>query len=475
MHYMANRSNIQLTEKHMHVLDYAYAYYAKKKVGPLYHSIAKNTGLSQTELERIFPEGLNSIYTWVGIPVQSAQNPCKPVVVLSVENPRDVYLDYSATTPLRGEVVECLRKFYGDPELYGNPSSSHQRGRNAHNLISQAREKLGECLGVAPESLVFTGSASEANNLAVKGIAFKHLRKGTAKRHIITSNIEHHSILETMHFLQTLGFKVTFLEVTKDGIITPEQVKGALTPETILVSIMAVNNEIGAINPVTEIGAVCRNAGVPFMVDAVQAFGKIPIKPIDMGIDLLSISGHKIYAPKGVGALYIGKGVELTPLIHGGEQEHGLRAGTENVGSIHALGIAAQLAHQLREKETERITSLRDYFLGELQRVERDFIVMGDPARRVPHITNVGFAGIDSGALLLSLNNIGVYLSTGSACTAGKSEASHVIKALGVNTKKYGTVRFSFGIKTMSEDIDYLIRYLPKILVKLRDLHRNTA
>lgn len=467
--HMAKREKIAITDKHWKVLQYAYTYHAQKKVGPLYSSIYKNTDITQAEVERLFPKGLHSVYTWIGIPVESAQNPCKPAAVVQVDHPREVYLDYTATTPLGDDVNACLQEF-NNGTFFGNPSSSHNVGKSAYHLIYNARRTIAHCLEVAPESIFFTSGGTESNNLAIKGIAFNYLVNGNTKKHIISSKIEHDSVLNTLRFLESLGFEVTYLDVNKEGNIDPEVVRKNIKKDTILVCIMAVNNEIGNVNSLYEIGQICQHLAIPFVVDAVQAFGKIPLKPIDMGIDVMSITGHKIYAPKGIGALYVRQGLPLTPLLHGGEQENHLRAGTENVGNIHAFSIAAKLACEKMESENSRLTKLQDYFLTELKRVERGFITIGNFENKIPQIINIGFQGIDSGSLLLSLNNIGVYVSSGSACSAWTNKASHVINALGVNTDKYGTVRFSLGMNTVKEDIDYLIYYLPQILVKLRSL-----
>jgi cysteine desulfurase len=244
-------------------------------------------------------------------------------------------------------------------------------------------------------------------------------------------------------------------------------VQDHLRPDTILVTVMAANNEIGVINPIGEIGRICQAAGVPFMVDAIQAFGKMPLRPKEMGISLMSMSGHKIYAPKGVGALYINEGISLSPLIRGGGQEFGLRAGTENVGSIMAFGRAARLIEREMEAENERQLALRDFFLAELRKISLDFIVNGSLEDRLSNNLNIGFPGVDSGSLLLSLNQIGVYVSAGSACSAGSRDVSHVIRALGVDTDYYGVIRFSFGLQTSKEDLIYLFKYLPEILNQL--------
>jgi cysteine desulfurase len=317
---------------------------------------------------------------------------------------------------------------------------------------------------VNPAEIIFTGCGSEANNLALKGIAFQHLEK---KGHIISSKVEHPSILRTLDFLQKIGFEVTYLDVNEEGRVLPQAVQAHLRKNTILVALMAANNEIGVINPVGEIGRICQKAGVPLMVDAIQAFGKIPLAPKEMGISILTMSGHKIYAPKGVGAVYIDEGISLIPLIHGGGQEFGLRSGTENVSSILAFGQAAKLSHREMVQENKRLFDLRKFFLSELRQIVPNFVVNGSLQDRLANNLNIGFPHVDSGSLLLSLNQIGIYVSAGSACSAGSREASHVIKALGIDTNHYGIIRFSFGLQTSEEDLEYLFRYLPKILSQL--------
>jgi cysteine desulfurase len=457
--HMARINQAVLTEEHFPVLEFAYEYY--RKHGPLYRNIQRNTEVSRKDLDRLFPHGIDSVYAWLGIPVQSTERGCKPSVNIPVSNRRDVYLDYNATTPLRKEVLQSLKEFNEKKFSFGNPGSSTRLGKEAYDLVWCARRQVAACMDVKPENIVFTGSGSEANNLAIKGIAFQYLNK---KAHIISTAIEHSSVINSLRYLQRIGIDVTFLDVAPDGRVSPDDVRRALRQETILVSVMAANNEIGTINPLAEIGAVCRAAGVPFMVDAVQAFGKMVLKPKDLGISLLSLSGHKIYAPKGIGALFVDDSLSLEPLVHGGEQEFGLRAGTENVGGIVALGKAARLAHAEMEKENTRLLKLRTYFLEMLQRIVPDCIVNGSLEKRLPNTLSIGFPGVDSGSLLLSLNEIGVYVSSGSACSAGSSDISHVIQAIGVDTGRYGVLRFSFGLKTIQEDLDYLFRYLPAIL-----------
>lgn len=461
---MSKISDTALTDKHLKVLEYAQLYYEQHKVGPLYQNIKKHTGVSREEIDLLFPHGINSVYTWVGIPIHSTDNPCKPLANVTVDDFRRVYLDYNATTPLRKEIIESLATHFENPLSFGNPSSSTTLGKKAYDLVYLARAEIARGLKVKPEEIIFTGCGSEANNLALKGIAFQHLEK---KGHLISSAIEHPSVLRTLEFLQKLGFEVTYLAVDQEGRVSPQAVADHLRQDTILVSIMAANNEIGIINPISEIGLICQNAGIPLMVDAIQAFGKIPLAPKEMGISLLSMSGHKIYAPKGIGALYVDKGISLTPLIHGGGQELGLRAGTENVSAIIAFGKAASLAQREMEQENRRLQELRDFFLTQLRQTVPNFIVNGSLEGRLNNNLSIGFPGVDSGSLLLSLNQIGIYVSAGSACSAGSKDVSHVLRAIGVDTDYYGVVRFSFGLQTTQEDLEYMFKYLPEILNQL--------
>ena len=464
---MSRLNNTTVTDEHLAVLEYAYEYYGKHQVGPLYQNLNKNTGASRQDIDRLFPHGLNSVYSWVKIPIHSTNNPCKPAPLFDVEDYREVYLDHNGTTCQRKEVNEVLAEYNEGHLGFGNPSSSTYLGKQAYDLLDFARNQIADCLKVKSKEIVFTSGGSEANNTAIKGIAFHHLNH---KGHIITNKIEHPSVLNTARFLEEIGFDVTYLDVDRKGFVSSESVKEHLRKDTVLVSIMAANNEIGTINPIEEIGQICRKAGVPYMVDAVQAFGRIALLPKEMGISLLSISGHKIYGPKGIGVLYVDEELpfSIVPLIHGGSQEQGVRAGTENMGSIAAFGKASQLICSEMEQENKRLLELRDYFLRELQMVEPDFIVNGSLEKRLPHNLSIGFPGIDSGALLLGLNHIGIYVSSGSACSAGSSEASHVLKAIGADTGNYGTVRFSFGLRTDKDGLSYMFKYLPSILEKLR-------
>ncbi|HEX3043486.1 MAG TPA: cysteine desulfurase family protein [Bacillota bacterium] len=380
---------------------------------------------------------------------------------IKVDEFREVYLDHNATTYIRPEVAKKLNDYHNGKWGYANPSSSIMQGNEAYEMLLDARKRIANCLSVNPTTICFTGSGSEANNLAIKGIAFEHLAQ---KGHLITSKVEHASVLEVMNYLETLGFSVTYLDVDHDGMVAPEAVQLAILQDTLLVSIMAANNEIGTINPITEIGQICRKRNIPFMVDAIQAFGKIPLNPKEMGISLLSFSGHKIYAPKGIGGLYVEQGLHLVPQIHGGGQESGLRSGTENVGAIIALGQAAELAHAEMETETKRLLELREFFLAELQKIEPDFTIHGSLDHRLPGNLNIGFPGVDSGALLRSLNRIGISVSTGSACSSKRLKTSHVLAAVGADTENYAAIRFGFGLETTREDLEYLFRYLPRVL-----------
>ncbi|CAK0763024.1 cysteine desulfurase [Gammaproteobacteria bacterium] len=466
---MARRANIVLTDGHWRVLEYAHTYYARNQVGPLYRNIERYTGVTQDTVERMFPHGLQSVYHWVDIPIQITHEiPCKPIANIKASDYREVFLDHNATTYLRKEVSDAMRKFLDKPLNFANPSSSSTPAKKIHHILEKARFQVAHCLGVHHTEIIFTGSGSEAINLAIKGIAFRHL---SHPGHLITSVTEHSAVLQTIRFLEGLGFNATYLEVDREGIVSAQSVREAIRPDTQLVSIMAANNEIGVINPIAEIGAICRAIGVPLMVDAVQAFGKIPLHPRDWGVSLLALSGHKIYAPKGVGALYVAANLPVIPLIHGGEQEDGRRAGTENVMGILGLGLAAKLAHRELTREAKRLACLRNQMLTRLQEIEPKMIVNGSLFHRLPNNLNVGFPGIDSGSLLLSLNQIGISVSVGSACHSGGTETSHVIRALGVDTDHHGIVRFSLGLHTTEADLDYFFRYLPSILSDLRASH----
>ncbi len=378
---------------------------------------------------------------------------------------REVYLDHNATTYLREEVVNLLVGYYKGNFGFANPSSKTKQGEKAKGLINSARNDIANALSAKSNEIIFTGSGSEANNMAIKGLAFKHLNNGG---NIVTSKIEHPSVLSTLNYLESKGFSVTYLDVGKDGLVLADSVLKAIKKDTFLVSIMAVNNEIGTINPIKEIGQICRERGITFHVDAIQGFGKIPLNPGELGVSMLSISGHKIYAPKGIGALYVNSDISLDPLIHGGGQEHSLRSGTENVGHIIAFGLAAKLANNEMIKEQSRLSDLQDYFLSGIRKIEPDAIINGSLEHRVSNNLSIGFPGVISATLIINLNRAGISVSAMSACKSGWIKNSHVLKAIGSDTDNYGTLRFSFGLKTEKKDLDYLFRVLKDILRKAK-------
>lgn len=461
VYHMAKSTDTQLTDRHMNVLEYAWHYYRNNSIGPLYQNILRNTGVNKTELADIFPHGLNSVFSWIGIPIQGKDNGCKAMVSLQVENLKEVYFDHNATTPLRPEVSAAMIDFLQDPRSYGNASSAYDVGSIAYDVIEQARRKVAACLGATPQEIIFVGSGSEANNLAIKGL-FDHRPKGGG--HLITTCVEHPSMLQVGQHLETQGHNVTYLPVRLDGTLSLDEVRRAIRPDTIAVSIMAANNEIGTIFPLREIGEICRQHSVPLVVDAIQALGKIPLSPKELGISVMTMSGHKIGAPKGVGAMFVDQSLELVPQIHGGSQESGLRAGTENVLGIHAMGLASELAVREVQSLSRHLLELREYFLGKLEKLAPDAIVNGAMENRLPNNLSIGFPGIDSGSILLSLNQIGIFVSAGSACSAGNDKHSHVLEAIGLDASKYGTVRFSFGRTTTREDLDYLFEHFPAVL-----------
>lgn len=375
-----------------------------------------------------------------------------------------IYLDYAATTPVHPEVVEAMLPYF--TEHYGNPSSIHQFGQQAKAAMQDARAKVAGLIGAREEEIVFTGGGSEADNMAIKGVAWANREKG---RHIITSTIEHHAVLETLHFLERQGFRVTYLPVDGEGMVDPDAVRNAITDETILISIMHANNEVGTIQPIAEIGAIARERDVLFHTDAVQTVGHLPINVKNQNIDMLSASAHKLYGPKGVGILYVRKGVRLTPLIHGGEQERRRRASTENIPGIVGFGKAAEIAQAEMVKEGERITALRDRLIeGLLERID-DISLNGHRTQRLPNNVNVSIRYVEGESMLLNLDMEGIAASTGSACSSGTLEPSHVLLALGRSHEEaHGSLRMSLGRYNTDEDIDRVLDVLPAIVKKLR-------
>jgi len=377
-----------------------------------------------------------------------------------------IYLDNAATTAVAPEVLEAMLPYF--TTVYGNPSSIHATGREAHKAVDQARRQVAAAIGAQPQEIYFTAGGSESDNWAIKGTAFAKQSKGN---HIITTAIEHHAVLHTCAWLEKHGFEVTYLPVDSDGLVNPADVEKAITDKTILISIMMANNEIGTIEPIKEIGQIARAHKILFHTDAVQAVGAIPVDVNDLGVDMLSMSGHKFHGPKGIGALYIRKGVRIDTLIHGGAQERGLRAGTENLPGIVGIGKAIELATAHLEENAQRMTALRDKLIdGIMERVE-DVRLNGHRTRRLPNNCNVSIRYIEGEAMLLRLDLAGIAASSGSACTSGSLDPSHVLLAIGLPHEiAHGSLRMTLGADTTEEDIDQVLDTLPGIVKNLRDM-----
>lgn len=375
-----------------------------------------------------------------------------------------IYLDYAATTPTHPDVVKAMLPHFSDS--FGNPSSIYACGQDAKEAIEGARASVAALIGAHEDEIVFTSGGTEADNAALKGVAYANSGRGN---HIITSAIEHHAILETGHYLETQGFEVTILPVDKYGMVDPDDVRRAITDKTIIVSIMNANNEIGTIQPIAEIARVTRDAGVYLHTDAVQTVGHIPFSVDDLGVDLLSMSAHKLYGPKGVGVLYVRKGTKLVSFMHGGEQESGRRASTHNVPGIVGLGKAAQIAQQEMNEEAERVTRLRDKLInGILENLDHARL-NGHPRVRLPNNVNVSISYAEGEAMCLNLDREGICCSTGSACSSAATEPSHVLLALGLDPlQAHSSLRFSLGKWTTEEEIDRVLDVLPRIVGKLR-------
>ncbi len=376
---------------------------------------------------------------------------------------RRIYLDYAATTPVSPDVMAAMLPYF--TQVYGNASSIHGEGREAKRAIENARRQVAKALNAAiPQEIYFTAGGSESDNWAIKGTAFAH-----GSGHIITTAIEHHAVLHTCQCLEKQGYAVTYLPVDKFGRVSASQVEKALRPDTFLVSAMAANNEVGTLQPIAEIGELCRSRGILFHTDAVQAVGAISLDVQAMKIDLLSLSGHKLHGPKGVGALYIRKGVKIDNLLHGGAQERGYRAGTENLPGIVGLGRAVELAHMNLAENAARMTQLRDLLIhGLMQRIPASRL-NGHPELRLPGNVNLSFDGVEGEALLLRLDLMGVAGSSGSACTSGTLNPSHVLMALGLSeTAANGALRLTLGTETTREEIDAVLDILPPIVEDLR-------
>lgn len=377
---------------------------------------------------------------------------------------RKVYLDNAATTALSPRVLEAMLPYF--TQYYGNPSSVHAFGREAKQGLDKARDQVAKALHCEPSEVIFTGCGTESDNTVLLGVAQRYGDKG---KHIITTNVEHHAILHTCECLEKQGYSVTYLPVDQDGLVTAEQVAAAIRPDTILVSIMFANNEVGTIMPIQEIGAVCKEKGVLFHTDAVQAVGHIPVDVQAMHIDMLSLSAHKFHGPKGVGALYCRKGIRLPSYIMGGAQERGRRAGTENVAGIVGLGAAIQLATEQLEENRAKMTALRDRLMTGIQTRISEVKLNGHPTNRLPNNVNFSFKYIEGESILLMLDMNGIAASSGSACTSGSLDPSHVLLALGLPHEiAHGSVRLTLGDETTEEDIDYTIDVLEKTVARLR-------
>jgi cysteine desulfurase len=377
---------------------------------------------------------------------------------------KQIYLDYAATTPTHPEVMRAMTPYFN--QAFGNPSAIYSYGQEAKNGIELARSKVAGLVGARDEEIVFTGGGTEADNFALKGVAFANKNKGN---HLIITVIEHHAVLESCKFLETMGFNVTYLPVDKYGLVDPDSVKRAITDKTILISVMHANNEVGTIQPIKEISKIAGEAGIYLHTDAVQSAGHIPADVNQLGVDLLSMSAHKLYGPKGVGALYIRKGTKLVSFMHGGGQENGRRAGTENVPGIVGFGKAAELAGQEINEEAARLTGLRDKLIsGILTNIDHTHL-NGHPAKRLPNNVNISVEFVEGESMCLNLDATGICASTGSACSSGNAEPSHVLLAIGVPPiRAHGSLRFTLGKWTTDEEIDRLLEVLPRIVSKFR-------
>lgn len=379
---------------------------------------------------------------------------------------KPIYMDYAATTYTKPEVLEEMIPYF--TTFYGNPSSIYSISRETKKALDKARMRVAKAINADPAEIYFTGGGSEADNWAIKGIAFAHQNKGN---HIITTKIEHHAVLHACEYLEKNGFEVTYLDVDDEGVIRLEDLKNAIKENTILVTIMMANNEIGSIQPVKEIGEICRERKIFFHTDAVQAVGHIPVDVKEMNIDLLSLAAHKFYGPKGVGALYIKKGIKIHNLVHGGGQERNRRAGTENVAGIVGLGKAIELAVDNLAEHNERLTILRNKLIDGLLQIPHSRLNGPKGENRLPGNANICFRFIEGESVLLMLDAMGICASSGSACTSGSLDPSHVLLAIGLPHEiAHGSLRLSIGDGTTEEEVDYVLKTVPSIVQRLRDM-----
>ncbi|HHY47044.1 MAG TPA: cysteine desulfurase NifS [Firmicutes bacterium] len=377
---------------------------------------------------------------------------------------RRVYLDHAATTPVRPEVLDAMVPFF--TEKFGNASSIHSFGREARTAVDESRDVVARALGADPAEIIFTSGGTESDNTAIKGVALANRKKGN---HIITSAVEHHAVMDSCKSLEQLGFEITFVPVDGTGMVSPDDVRSAMRPDTILISIMHANNEVGTIQPIEEIAKVAREAGVYFHTDAVQSVGNLPVNVEQLGVDLLSLSGHKLYGPKGIGMLYVRKGVKISPYMHGGGQERGRRAGTENVAGIVGLAKAIELAVEEQGEYARRLARLRDMLIrGVMDRIP-DVVLTGHPERRLPGNASFCFKFVEGESILLNLDLQGIAGSSGSACTSGSLEPSHVLLAMGLpHEVAHGSLRLTLGRDNTEEDVQYVLDTLPGIIERLR-------
>lgn len=383
---------------------------------------------------------------------------------------RRIYLDYAATTPTHPEVLAAMQPYFS--ETFGNPMSLHAGGRRAQEALDASRHTVAQALGADPEEIVFTSGGSESDNCAIKGVAYALKEKGN---HIITSTIEHHAVLEPCHFLQQQGFEVTCVPVDGYGVVDPDDVEKAITSKTILVSIMHANNEVGTIEPIAEISSTCREKGVHMHTDAVQSFGALDINVNQIGVDLLTLSAHKFYGPKGVGVLYVKKGTRIVPLIHGGGQESNRRASTHNVPGIVGCAKAVALTVKERSQRVQHARHLRDKLIHAIQEKVKDVRFNGHPENRLPNNCHMIVKYVEGESMLLKLDALGIEAATGSACSSGSLEPSHVLVALGISREEvHGSLRMTVGRLTTEQDIDYVKEVFPKIVAELRKMSPMT-
>ena len=376
------------------------------------------------------------------------------------------YFDNAATTKVKKEVLQEMLPYYS--EKYGNPSAVYAIAREAKKDIEKAREKVANLIGCDKKEIYFTASGSEADNTAIKSVAYKNRFKGN---HIITSKIEHHAILESCEFLEKQGFEITYLNVDKNGFINLNELRNSIREETILISIMFANNEIGTIEPVEDIAQIAKEKNIIFHTDAVQAVGNVNIDVKSMGIDMLSLSGHKIYGPKGIGALYVKNGIEFEKFINGGHQERNKRAGTENTAGIIGLGKASELAKESLNEHIKKVKELRDYYVEQVNNKIPNIRINGALNARLPGNSNISFEGVNGNDLLLELDNVGICASSGSACNSEETAPSHVLSAIGLDSKiAKSALRVTFGEFNTKDEVDYLVENLEKAVKKLRNL-----